>query len=384
MSPNTEREYREAFAAAQLLEGDEDDLRELHVLRAVLPQRLPPQQTSSITVWEPEVERLRAKGGGRRAIFDHLGTHRADFHGSYDAVKRLCRSKAKAAGPRPEDVAIPVETLPGEVAQVDFGCVGKLYDPDQHVLRKAYVFVMVLGSSRHMFAKVVFDQSATTWQQLHAEAFAFFGGIPETVVPDNLKAAVVRMAFGQVGEDGPPARRARASSRAADPGARRRVPRTRAAVLRQHRDDAVHALVGLLAGDGPPAAVHAVQLDDPCTSATSVACIWCAMNRTNSSTPRGGSRRALTARSRARGRRRRGASAGTAAGSRRPSSRRPAPPAPANRGCARPAPSTSWPSTRIRTSRMVGGGSTGTSVGVRSSSAAGQGAFRRRCSWVRR
>jgi transposase len=202
MSPNTEREYREAFARAGLLEGEADDLPELHALKAVLPQRLPPQQTSSIAAWQAEVERLRRKGCGPRAIFDHLRTHRSDFHGSYDAVKRLCRSNAKVAGPQPEDVAIPVETLPGEVAQVDFGYVGKLYDPDQHVLRKAYVFVMVLGYSRHMFAKVVFDQSATTWQQLHAEAFAFFEGVPETIVPDNLKAAVVRMAFGQVGEEG--------------------------------------------------------------------------------------------------------------------------------------------------------------------------------------
>ncbi len=48
-------------------------------------------------------------------------------------------------GVQAEDVAIPVETEPGEIAQVDFGYVGKLYDAANEVLRKAWVFVMVLG-----------------------------------------------------------------------------------------------------------------------------------------------------------------------------------------------------------------------------------------------
>lgn len=62
-------------------------------------------------------------------------------------------------------------------------------------LRKAWCFVMVLAYSRHMFVRVVFDQRIETWLQLHADAFAELGGVVETVVPDNLKAAVVRAAF---------------------------------------------------------------------------------------------------------------------------------------------------------------------------------------------
>lgn len=48
--------------------------------------------------------------------------------------------------------------------------------------------------------RVVFDQKIETWLRLHAEAFAEFGGVVETVVPDNLKAAVVRAAFGLDGD----------------------------------------------------------------------------------------------------------------------------------------------------------------------------------------
>ncbi len=108
----------------------------------------------------------------------------------------MCLRLAREAGPKPEDVAIPVETAPGEVAQVDFVYAGKIYDPERGVLRRAWLFVMALGFSRHMFCDLVFDQKVETWIRLHVDAFEYFGRRPEVVVPDNLKAAVIRAAFG--------------------------------------------------------------------------------------------------------------------------------------------------------------------------------------------
>ena len=55
---------------------------------------------------------------------------------------------------------------------------------------------MVLGHSRHMYAELVFDQKIETWIWLHVQAFEYFGGVPKVIVPDNLKAAVIRAAFG--------------------------------------------------------------------------------------------------------------------------------------------------------------------------------------------
>ena len=40
---------------------------------------------------------------------------------------------------------------------------------------------MVLGYSRHMFAKLVFDQKAITWLALLNEPFGWFGGVPITL-----------------------------------------------------------------------------------------------------------------------------------------------------------------------------------------------------------
>ena len=200
MSPNTERAYRSALRLAGLLQGDPElDLPELGVLReavlAQLPPRTPPQQISSIETLAARVYEMAERGAKPKAIFDKLVMDDAAFKGSLSAVKRLWKRWRKKHGVKAEDIAIPVETLPGEVAQVDFGYVGRLVDPVTRTLRRAWVFTMVLGHSRHLFAKIVFDQKAETWVQLHIEAFAEFGGVPAAVVPDNLKAAVIRVAF---------------------------------------------------------------------------------------------------------------------------------------------------------------------------------------------
>jgi transposase len=199
MGPNTEREYRTALAKAGLLDGDAGALPALEELKAAVALHRPPapapQQTSTVAAWEPTVRCWLEKGLGPRAIFDRLRLEHPDFPGSYAAIKRLCRAIEKARGVNERDVAIPVETEAGEIAQVDFGYVGKLFDPVTNTLRKAWCFVMVLGHSRHMVVRVVFDQRTETWLGLHVEAFTELGGVPRTIVPDNLKAAVVRAAF---------------------------------------------------------------------------------------------------------------------------------------------------------------------------------------------
>lgn len=200
MGRDTVRWYLEAFSKAGVLEGAPDDLPELGVLQALVtvPTASPMarEQPSSVEPWRPKIQELHDKGAGPTAIRDHLRLQDPEFHGSLSAVKRLCRRLERERGPAPTDVAIPVETEPGEVAQVDFGYAGKRYDPQRGLLRKCWVFVMTLGFSRHMFADLVFDQTIATWARLHIDAFEFFGGVPRVTTPDNLKAAVVRAAFG--------------------------------------------------------------------------------------------------------------------------------------------------------------------------------------------
>ncbi len=168
MSPNTERAYRNALRLACLLDGDpsEEALPGLAELRAAvreqLPVKTPPQQVSSVQRWSKSIFDSAARGAMPKAIFDKLVLEDPEFTGTLSSVKRIWRQWKKARGIRSEDVAIPVETEPGEVAQVDFGYVGFLVDPKTHERRRAWVFTMVLGFSRHLFAKIVFDQRSET------------------------------------------------------------------------------------------------------------------------------------------------------------------------------------------------------------------------------
>jgi transposase len=206
ISPNTERAYRKALRKAGLLRGPIDSLPALEELRAAVKRALPPaplpeHQRSRIEDWNAVILELMKKSVSPRAIFDRLRTEHPDFAGTYPQVKRMCRTLRKKEGPSAEQIAIPVETAAGEIAQVDFGHVGKLLDSDTMTMREAYVFVMVLGYSRTMITRVVFDQRTETWLQLHVEALTELGGVPQVIVPDNLKAAVVRAAFAL---NGPP------------------------------------------------------------------------------------------------------------------------------------------------------------------------------------
>jgi transposase len=81
---------------------------------------------------------------------------------------------------------------PGSEAQIDYGRLGMWLDPATGRRRTVWAFVMVLPCSRHMFVRptLLMDQLEST--AAHVEAFAFFGGVPARLVPDNLKTGVER------------------------------------------------------------------------------------------------------------------------------------------------------------------------------------------------
>ena len=59
-------------------------------------------------------------------------------------------------------------------------------------LREAQVFVAVLGASSYTFAEATWTQALPDWCASHVRALSFLQGVPEIVVPDNLRSAVTR------------------------------------------------------------------------------------------------------------------------------------------------------------------------------------------------
>ena len=81
----------------------------------------------------------------------------------------------------------------GEKMFVDYcGPTMDIVNPDTGELRRAHVFVAVLGASNYTYACASWTQGQADWLQAHVKAFEYFGGVPQLVVPDNLKSAVCK------------------------------------------------------------------------------------------------------------------------------------------------------------------------------------------------
>jgi transposase len=79
---------------------------------------------------------------------------------------------------------------PGDECQIDFGRMGSLHDPVAERTRAAYVLVFTACFSRHCFVWVSFSQTTEAVIAGCEAAWAFFGGVFATVIPDNLSAVV--------------------------------------------------------------------------------------------------------------------------------------------------------------------------------------------------
>jgi transposase len=88
-----------------------------------------------------------------------------------------------------------LESEPGGEAQIDFGTGVPITLPDQPAVgvrkrRKTHVFRVVLSHSRKAYSEVCYRQTTEDFLRAIENAFWHFGGVPKTLVIDNLKAAV--------------------------------------------------------------------------------------------------------------------------------------------------------------------------------------------------
>ena len=89
------------------------------------------------------------------------------------------------------DVCLRQTHRAGEKLFVDYaGQTIPVTDPVSGQIKEAYLFIAALGASSYTFAWASFSQDLPSWVEAHIQAFNFFGGVPEILVPDNLKSGV--------------------------------------------------------------------------------------------------------------------------------------------------------------------------------------------------
>lgn len=122
------------------------------------------------------LERLQAEGynGGISVIKDYVHPYRPAKH--IPAVRRF-------------------ETLSGKQAQMDWGICQ--YEDSGGSIHKVPAFVMILGASRAKYVEFAARCDLSSLERCMVNAFLYFGGVPETVLTDNMKTVVVGREAGK-------------------------------------------------------------------------------------------------------------------------------------------------------------------------------------------
>lgn len=110
------------------------------------------------------------------------------YVGAYTAAKRYLAAIRPENGPKPFEVRF--ETPPGVQAQVGFARFVVEFMDEPGVSRIVWLFDLVLGHSRFLFARYVMHQDLQTLLRCHMAAFDAIGGVPIEILYDRMKTAV--------------------------------------------------------------------------------------------------------------------------------------------------------------------------------------------------
>lgn len=118
----------------------------------------------------------------------HIKLGRMGVGIDYSALYRFSRKHLDFGGT--ESTVRMAEPAPGEVAEVDFGRLGLIYDPAAGRNRVLHALIVTLARSRHQYVYTTHRQTAEALIAGIEAAWEFFGGVTRRVVLDNMKAAV--------------------------------------------------------------------------------------------------------------------------------------------------------------------------------------------------
>jgi len=159
-----------------------------------------------------DVESFQPRASGKRG--SKLDAHKGQIvrwldthpYSAQQIYQRLCergfeggitlvKDYVQRIRPRPSAAFLKLDFAPGEVAQVDWGEYGSIAVGTTR--RRLSFFLMVLAYSRRMYLEFTVSQTMAFFLQCHERAFVAFGGVPQRIMVDNLKSAVLSRLVGQ-------------------------------------------------------------------------------------------------------------------------------------------------------------------------------------------
>lgn len=150
------------------------------------PEHQAAGRPSDCEPWRATIQAKLDLGLSAQRIHQDLSAEHG-FAGSYYSVRRFVRNLQ-------ETLELPFRRLecgPGEEAQVDFGSGAPLVG-DAGSRRRTHVFRIVLSHSRKAYSEAVLRQTTEAFLRCLENAFWHFGGVPQRLILDNLRAAVTK------------------------------------------------------------------------------------------------------------------------------------------------------------------------------------------------
>jgi transposase len=111
------------------------------------------------------------------------------YKGGYSTVRDVVRELRPPGSGR--GFAVRFETPPGHQAQVDFAQFQVRFSDQPDKVQIVWLFSMVLGFSRLIWARFAYRQTLQTVLACHRAAFEAIGGVPREILYDRMKTAVI-------------------------------------------------------------------------------------------------------------------------------------------------------------------------------------------------
>lgn len=173
-----------AISVEELLELSDSKLNELFVKKHSVKVK---KDLSTIHPnWAEIKEELSQKGMTRLLLWEELKAKEPNLY-SYSQFNRYYAKYLKKLNPSMRQVHYA-----GDKLFIDYsGLTMPIVHQVTGEISKAQIFVSVLGASGYTFVHATSTQSTKDFIASHIKAFSFYGAVPNILVPDNLKAAVI-------------------------------------------------------------------------------------------------------------------------------------------------------------------------------------------------
>ena len=188
---STVSDYLDRFQAAKLSWPLPDELDDQRLEQLLFPSSAPiPATQRTLPDWQYIHSELRRKGVTLMLLWQEYKEQRP---GGYQ-YSQFCHLYRKWAGRI--DPVMRQEHRAGEKMFVDYaGMTVAVFDAASGKCRNAQIFVAVLGASNYTYVEASWTQSLPDWIAAHCRTFAYFSGVTEVVVPDNIKTGVKHPCF---------------------------------------------------------------------------------------------------------------------------------------------------------------------------------------------